>query len=680
MDLSKMLFWQKEEKNPRESIDIVQNNRNKPINRNNFRDFLVRSVKLVSRNTMGRQEFAFPEYDLEEIKMACLSDSYIKMAMMKYSYLIYKAGYSIKSENEQASEYIQQRFRAMSFATGTPMEILFQEIGEDLIKYSNAFLVKARDDNKMPGIKATPIYSTKPVAGYFRIDPSTIRVKRDKRGRITKYMQEVDGNRQEYSPLNIVHFYMDREADDVFGTPRVIAALEDIKILRKIEGNVMSLIYRFSIPIYQIMVGLADKGLYATDPEIEDVRREIEKMSMDGILVTNERTSIKSIGVDGEALDASGYLEYFEKRAFSALGVSEAQMGRGGAKQDADSMEAQAHDTVKHIQRVISIFIENHIMNELLLEGGYNPILNENDIVKYEFNEISLETKVKLENHELYKFQSNIATFDEVRKKIGMKTEADEDRLYVNMIEKQFAIDQIEAKAENETHAGNGKEYNAPKSGQVDSNNNPQNQHGTHAPKIKESYSDPNLHKKTYEEIYKKYEKARNDIIRGYSDVYEVLLEAEREIIEDINKRALQAAQEGALRAAKELNKKYYPWEIEIDISPIEEKVKKHINSLFEDIKDKIKNNKENYSGSIFDTYEYRLKYLLEHLIPKSYWYGYIKLCAKEGIQEVEADFSDGSEDALKYPHEINTKRFKLDDIPAFHPFCNCGIKVGDTD
>ena len=56
-------------------------------------------------------------------------------------------------------------------------------------------------------------------------------------------------------------------------------------------------------------------------------------------------------------------------------------MGRGGAKQDSESMEAQIHDTVKYIQRIMSIFIKEKILNELLFEGGYNPILNEEDIV-----------------------------------------------------------------------------------------------------------------------------------------------------------------------------------------------------------------------------------------------------------------------------------------------------------
>ena len=167
------------------------------------------------------------------------------------------------------------------------------------------------------------------------------------------------------------------------------------------------------MPLYQWIVGLPEAGMQATEPEILKAQREIEMSTLDGIVVTNERTNIKAIGAEGTALNAEGYLKYFEERCFAALGVSASQMGRGGAKQDADSMEAQIHDTVKYIQRILAIFIQEEILNELLLEGGYNPILEEKDIVTYEFEEISLETKVKKENHEMLKWQGNLTTSDE---------------------------------------------------------------------------------------------------------------------------------------------------------------------------------------------------------------------------------------------------------------------------
>lgn len=139
----------------------------------------------------------------------------------------------------------------MSFITQKPMDILFQEIADDLIRYSNAFLIKKRVDN-VPGLKLTPVLTDdKVVGGYFRVDPASVRIKRDKNGNVLKYEQGYGENKKEFFPRDVIHFYLDKDANNSFGTPRIIAALEDVKLLRKIEGNISALIYRFSMPLYQ---------------------------------------------------------------------------------------------------------------------------------------------------------------------------------------------------------------------------------------------------------------------------------------------------------------------------------------------------------------------------------------------------------------------------------------------
>src|SRR5699024_5799960 len=137
---------------------------------------------------------------------------------------------------------------------------------------------------------------------------------------VLKYEQGYGDNIREFFPRDIIHIYMDKDANNAYGTPRVIAALEDVKLLRKIEGNVTALIYRFSMPLYQWIVGLPQPGMQATQPEILKAQNEIERSTLDGIVVTNERTAIKAIGAEGSALNAEGYLKYFEDRVFSALG------------------------------------------------------------------------------------------------------------------------------------------------------------------------------------------------------------------------------------------------------------------------------------------------------------------------------------------------------------------------
>ena len=585
----------------------------------------------------------------------------------------------------------------MSFATQKPIEILFQEIADDLIKYSNAFVIKKRIDS-IPGMKLNPVLADKIVGGYFRVDPASIKIKRDKNGNVLKYEQGYGDNKKEFFPRDVVHFYIDKDANNAFGTPRIIAALEDVKLLRKIEGNITALIYRFSMPLYQWIVGLPQPGMQGTDPEIAKAQREVENSTLDGIVITNERTTIKSIGAEGTALNAEGYLKYFEARVFSALGVSASQMGRGGSKQDADSMEAQVHDTVKYIQRIMSIFIREFILSELLLEGGYNPIINEEDIVNYEFEEISLETKVKKENHEMLKYQSNLTTINESRRKMGMKDDVDdESKLYKNYIETNARLKEIDRTAEHQMelakqNAKNSESNSTTKSGSsstgnksprsskssspnksVSSNNRPRNQHGTTSVKIKESF-DEETNQKELKKIYKIYKEACNDIEND--EPIDMILPLTAETLCTMFNRIVDNNSSMAIvDAIKEISK----------INKIAAKMPNEkiiLTSFYEEIDDNIKGllkliekdlSEDKDVEEVFNKYEYRLKFLEDYIARKAYWYSYIKTGAFSGIKQAYIKFSS-EKDAKGRDSVIDTEAFSVDNIPAYHSFCNCEV------
>ena len=585
----------------------------------------------------------------------------------------------------------------MSFATQKPVEILFQEIADDLIKYSNAFVIKKRIDS-IPGMKLNPVLADKIVGGYFRVDPASIKIKRDKNGNVLKYEQGYGDNKKEFFPRDVVHFYIDKDANNAFGTPRIIAALEDVKLLRKIEGNITALIYRFSMPLYQWIVGLPQPGMQGTDPEIAKAQREVENSTLDGIVITNERTTIKSIGAEGTALNAEGYLKYFEARVFSALGVSASQMGRGGSKQDADSMEAQVHDTVKYIQRIMSIFIREFILSELLLEGGYNPIINEEDIVNYEFEEISLETKVKKENHEMLKYQSNLTTINESRRKMGMKDDVDdESKLYKNYIETNARLKEIDRTAEHQMelakqNAKNSESNSTTKSGSsstgnksprsskssspnksVSSNNRPRNQHGTTSVKIKESF-DEETNQKELKKIYKIYKEACNDIEND--EPIDMILPLTAETLCTMFNRIVDNNSSMAIvDAIKEISK----------INKIAAKMPNEkiiLTSFYEEIDDNIKGllkliekdlSEDKDVEEVFNKYEYRLRFLEDYIARKAYWYSYIKTGAFSGIKQAYIKFSS-EKDAKGRDSIIDTEAFSVDNIPAYHSFCNCEV------
>ena len=667
------------------------------ISNGNIKNFQIKAVGFSGENDSG--DFEDPEYDLAEIKEACAADSYIAVATQKYSQLIFKAGYSIVSDNDAAAEYIRQRLRYMSFATQVNMDILFQGIAEDLVKYSNAFLVKSRVDTaQMGGIQAQGVLDTKPVGGYFRMDPTTVKIKRDKNGTIKNYQQSVGNNEKSFKATDVIHFYIDKDGNSAFGHPRISAALEDVKMLRKVEGAALTQVYRYANPITHVRIGIENNPEgWATDQEITDARKELEKVNTDGVIITNERTHIDSIGADGEAMDITKYMQYCENRVFTALNCSTSTMGRGGAKQDADSMEEQEHNTVKFYQRQIATFIEDKMFTEMLLEGGYNPVYNEQDIVRFKFEEINLETRIKKETHALNMFQGNLIPFEEARIKIGKDSDTvDEARLHMNMITTPHDLAVAQAKGTGTTNNTNGSGSGTQSQRTTSATVQPSNQHGTTNMKVKEFNSsglnlteevnNGNVSKKTlenrqeyrtkFETAYKKWKAVRNDIVE-HEEMPSIVLPVARDgIIQEFKAKAAIEMQKGVERALSD--SKVKPDLLrKVSSRLIDEKIERIVTKVFKDVHKKLKSIGKDGSKTerraAFDVVEYRIRFLADEIISKAYWYGYVKTCQQLKIPEVFVHFN-GSEDQEEHAEIIKTNKFSLDDIPAFHAYCSCKI------
>lgn len=658
-------------------------------------NFAVKSVGFLTSQVYRREIFSRPEYNLEEIRDASESDSYIKISFSKYSYLIFKAGWTFKSDNQEAIDYLNKRFKLMSYCTGKPMDILLQEIADDFTRYSNVILLKSRVDS-IPGVKATPFDSDQVVGGYCRVDPASVKIKRDKYGNVIKYEQGHGANKKQFFPRDVIHMYYDKDANNAFGTPRIIAALDDVKLLRKIEGNIVALIHRFSMPLYQWKIGIPEVGFQGTDAEINRAKREVESSSLDGLIITNEKTEIKAIGAEGHALNAEPYLRYFEDRVFSALGVSASQMGRGGAKQDADSMEAQIHDTVKFIQRTISTWIKETVITELLLEGGFNPFDGSAD-VEFAFEEISLETKLKKENHEMLKYQSNVTTFEEARRKMGMKDKVeDEDRLYQRMIADKSSLDQIDRNGEwqerlakinaAKTAANNSSSSSSSNSSSKSSvstsksktrntsgqkqpnkaatnNNRPQNQHGTSSVKVKE-LSDLVL---DFVLDLQEDSISNETVINLYENtIYDYF-------IRELNRISLKAINEATIEINSVDESYHLLPNKKIDISSQNKELQKNIRTILEDMNDSSSNNKDDIS-SLSNYCTYRLKLLLEQHTKTTYDFSYIKAGSLLGMKEVYIKQGNEIENI-----DINFVE-SLNDVEVFNNYTITYDKRGDNE
>lgn len=424
------------------------------------RELASEYISRVTYKENGDTDFEDPDFDLEDIQNGYNTDSYIRQGVDKYVDQIFKEGYSFYGTDTNAVEYLKLRLAYIAEASSTPTNQLLMDIAEDIVKYGNCMVVKARsnDPNAFPqGETLQGLYGKDPVAGYFCANPVTMKCKRDEHGTVTSWQQDNDGGTQEFGPEDVVHFFYKREKGNAYGTSFLIPVLDDVRALRQAEENVLKMMYRNIYPFFHIAVGTEDAT--GTSAEVDALKEALDGMDVEGGLVTTERVKITPVAAD-KVIDAEPYLKYMESRVFSGMGIPEIMFGRGDTanRSTGDNMTSEMADRIRAISRIIEMFFNSFIIKELLMEGGYDPVLNPDQNVEFRFNDNDVDVMIKKEVHAIYKYEHNAITEDEMRDELGMDPipDGEREKMFVELITRetlrvQGDIDADVAKASGQT-------------------------------------------------------------------------------------------------------------------------------------------------------------------------------------------------------------------------------------
>ena len=415
----------------------------------------------------GRSNFEPSPYDFDRIIQAVDTDSYVKQASLKYKELFWKEGWKITGENPDAVAYLYQRIDFMEMAMKRPFVDFLMEVADHLVKFSNVFIVKARGDmsDYFPSA-LTPVNATQPVIGYYLIPTEQVRILRDKFNRPKSYQQQTDP--LTYAPTDrdpvwsadrVIHLHFDRKTGRAFGTPFFSSVLDDVVALRQLEEDIQNLVHRELFPLYKYKIGTAEQP--AEPEEIDDAAAQIENMRSEGGLILPFRHDVEVIGANNSALDASEYLNHFKERVAVGLGVAPHHLGMmmgGGNRSMTDRLDTALYDKVKQFQKHLAEMIRVHVFNELLFEGGFDPIANPaeegiSDRCFFKFNEIDVDTQVKKETHLVQKFTNSAITLPELRIELGIDPEYDKEELYQGIqaeIQMDIAANQAEITAKSQ--------------------------------------------------------------------------------------------------------------------------------------------------------------------------------------------------------------------------------------
>jgi hypothetical protein len=446
----------------------------------------------------GRVEY-FPRRTVESLKYETIDkaydiDSYIRAGIDKYVELCVKQGWELDCESPEPREYLTKRFQLIAIMCDKSFGNMIVELVHDFIKYGNAFWIKVRQPapDGVPWLPKQGLNGLQPVVGYFRADPKKMKPISNKSGKQLMAWQFVPefGKPKIFNLEDIVHFPFNMQVSTIWGLPSITPVIEDVRAYRQAEEYVIRLLYKHLNPLMHHEVPGVDGEGMGRQEDVDAAYAAHTTVAPDGMIVTPPGHKISMVGAESRAIRGEGYMKMLRERIYAGLGLNSVVMGEGQTTSagSADAMTATMHNRAKLYQRELADILTDKVIYELLLEGGFDP-LNNQDYTRWMFREIEIDTQIKRENHVIQLFTNGLINEDEGRRRIGDKPMTPAARKLKYIYTDKIPVVKAQAAAKAAMGPGGGGGDPTSKTGaakQVDSKNNPANQHGkTGGPKIK---------------------------------------------------------------------------------------------------------------------------------------------------------------------------------------------------
>lgn len=408
------------------------------------------------------------ENDLDDyysiIKEAKKMDGYLARALSQIIQKALKNGWSFKSKNQKNIKVVEKRFNELLADSGLNTRSFLREIVKNCVSYSNAFVLKSY---LIKGSQKKLAFLTiMPVAGWEPLET---------RGPfVTKWQFTSNtGKTTVFDGKDIIHFHMNKEIDEVFGTPFISSVLEDAQLLRDLEGAVLEQYFSSTQKRTVFFVGTANSP--GSEKEIDNLRNTLNNLDTNSDLIVTSRIKFEILEV--EYKEPTKLLETFKERIFAGLLMSSSGMGISGAgRQDADTQETKESIIVEDFQDAIEDILNNTLLKEISFEQFKS--LDYETIVEFCFNE-NFNDKERSDNHYLNLYNSGVIDFNELREFLKLPSSSFNEEKSIER--KKLTVSEEEAKIAlkytskvTTSNTSNKKAANVTKS-----KTTPTNQHGT---------------------------------------------------------------------------------------------------------------------------------------------------------------------------------------------------------
>jgi len=246
----------------------------------------------------------------------------------------------------------------------------------------------------------------KRINGYDIFDPKTMKVKWDKFGNITHYVQTVKGMPQKY-PLDKVMFTRFwRLGDQIRG----VGLVEPLRDILDIEMDMMlsirDAVKRFSLPFFHVIKQGAD------DKEIRKMKEDFKDITRQNFFGTSERYELKIHGLYKKFPNLKPQFDLIINKVCSGLRIPKSiLLEEGGAINRAtlDALVDRNQFEIALVQETLSQIVEEQLFTPLCRKNGLDkipdlkwyPPVTEDERQKSEVRHLDIDSILNTYNAEL---------------------------------------------------------------------------------------------------------------------------------------------------------------------------------------------------------------------------------------------------------------------------------------
>jgi len=412
-------------------IPTITKGANRKQSKTNAGDY-KRSIEIVSqRNPLERGDSGWADlsrrvnYNFDDFSNAEDVDPYFSRTFQLTIEQCIKEGFELVGPDSELVDLIESKLNQICHQSQTNLYELMDNLIAGMARYCNSVAVLVRAEPLPSSPFKSYVHRGKqlnPICGIFQTDPQNM-TPHKKSGRIDKWLYSnkkqsyVD---KEFKTYNVVHTRWNVKNGETFGTPWTLPALDDIRMLRRLEEFVQMLISKHLFPLLHYRVGtdtIPSLDEENGTSEVALVRAKVQDLPSEGVIVSSHRHEIVAVNQSQSIMEIGSYLEHFDQRARTGCGLSDIDIGKGGTanRNTAQTLNATRVDRCIRIQRKLEADLHDQLILPLLLSLGKDPWAPENQVT-FSFRPIDTEEARARDNHEMGIFNVGIGTHDEARR------------------------------------------------------------------------------------------------------------------------------------------------------------------------------------------------------------------------------------------------------------------------